>query len=129
MKIGVVGSRRFSDYPLMRKALDKFGKCSMIISGGAKGADMLAQQYAQEHGLPILIRYPNYSKFGRKAPLVRNVLIAQDCATDESGIMFAFPFHDSNGSWHVINHARNYGVKIYVFETDANNEIKMYTIN
>lgn len=121
MKIAVVGSRRFNNYDLLKQVLDKHGKASLIISGGAKGADTLGQRYAKENGLIMHIRYPDYRRYGRKAPLVRNVLIALDCEE-----MIAFPMPNSSGTWHVIRKAKQFHKKVYIVETLDNGEIKMY---
>ena len=112
MKIAVVGSRRFADYDLMKKVLDAHGKVDLIYSGGAMGADTLAQRYAKENGIVITIFYPKYDTYGKKAPLVRNVLIAQVC--DE---MIAFPMWDSSGTSHVINKGFQLGKKVYIIKT------------
>lgn len=45
MKLAVVGSRNFKDYELLKKELDNF-HIDLIISGGASGADKLAEVYA-----------------------------------------------------------------------------------
>ena len=40
IKIGVIGSRSFNDYQLLKRTLDEYkGKVWVIVSGGAKGAD------------------------------------------------------------------------------------------
>jgi hypothetical protein len=52
MKIAVIGSRNFSDYELLKKTLECF-HITEIISGGDKGADQLAEQYAQERNIPM----------------------------------------------------------------------------
>ena len=98
-KLAIVGSRDFTDYALMKKVLDpQLEKISLIISGGAKGADTLAQRYAKENGIPIHIYYPNYKEFGYSAPLRRNVVIANLAER-----MVAFGYADSKGTRHVVN--------------------------
>ena len=52
MKVAVIGSRSFNDYSLLKKVMNKYAeKATTIISGGAKGADTLAEKYAQECNL------------------------------------------------------------------------------
>lgn len=54
----VVGSRDFNDYSLMCEKLDfilKDKKYVVIVSGGAKGADSLAERYAKEHGYELKV--------------------------------------------------------------------------
>lgn len=43
-----------------------------IVSGGAKGIDTCAGEYAREHGLKLTEFLPDYRRYGRAAPLVRN---------------------------------------------------------
>lgn len=50
MKVAVVGSQSFDDYELMVKTLEPF-TITEIVSGGAKGADTLAEKYADENGI------------------------------------------------------------------------------
>jgi hypothetical protein len=79
MKIAVIGSRTFDDYNLLRKTLDDIAGISTIISGGAKGADSLAEQWATEKGIETVVYKPAWAKYGRRAGGVRNRLIIEDC--------------------------------------------------
>jgi len=62
--VGVVGSRRFKDYPFLSKTLNTlrewvFGDF-IVVSGGASGADTMAWRWAvDEMGIPP-ITYPAY---------------------------------------------------------------------
>jgi hypothetical protein len=51
---------------------------STIVSGGARGVDTLAENFARQRGLKTIIHYPDYKRYGRRAPLVRNSLIVED---------------------------------------------------
>lgn len=75
MRVAIIGSRTISDdfYPMLCEAVP-IG-ASQIISGGADGADALAERYSQECGLPLVVIRPDYAKFGRSAPLKRNLEI------------------------------------------------------
>lgn len=77
MRIAVIGSRDFNDYALLKQTLDEYS-ISVIISGGAKGADGLAQQYANEHSIECVVHLPQWSKYGKGAGIVRNKLIISD---------------------------------------------------
>ena len=71
----VVGSRSFSDYPLLRDRLDTLLKNQdrvVIVSGGAKGADSLAARYANERGFPFVEFPADWERYGRKAGYIRN---------------------------------------------------------
>ena len=69
MKVAIVGSRGLT--------IDDFEEylpenTDEIISGGAKGIDMCAAQYAQKNGILLTEIKPDYSKYKKGAPLVRN---------------------------------------------------------
>ncbi len=48
---------------------------TLIISGGAKGIDTLAEKYADEHKISKLILLPQYNLYGKTAPLKRNEIM------------------------------------------------------
>ena len=45
---------------------------TQFISGGAKGIDTLAEQYAEQNRLKKIIIKPEYEKYGKAAPIKRN---------------------------------------------------------
>ena len=106
-KVAIVGSRKINDYEFVEneffdllKNLNLTKDNVMIISGGARGVDTIAQLIAKKYGIPILIFYPDYKKYGKKAPLVRNIKIVK-----EADYILAFPSKDSRGTKFVINEA------------------------
>lgn len=71
----VVGSRTFDNYQLMCEALDHLlqnKKYIVIVSGGAKGADTLAERYANEHGHRLKVFKADWNKYGKSAGYRRN---------------------------------------------------------
>ena len=102
MKIGVVGSRGFNNYKLLKDTLDKYlSEATVIVSGGAKGADSLGERWANENGLETLIHLPNWDKHGKSAGFLRNYKIIED-----SNIIIAFWDGLSRGTEHTIYNAR-----------------------
>lgn len=81
MRLALVGSRLFSSYNVLYHALLEIleDKVDVIVSGGAKGADTLAEQFAREWGIPVLVLLPNWDKFGRSAGMIRNKSILDNC--------------------------------------------------
>ena len=69
MKIMIAGSRGITDFDLSA-CVSK--ETTLIISGGAKGVDNLAEEYADAHKISKLILRPDYNKYGKAAPLLRN---------------------------------------------------------
>ena len=102
IKIGVVGSRTFNDYQLLKSTLDPLKDViCLIVSGGAKGADSLAEQWAKENGVPTTIFVPDWDLYGKSAGYRRNVQIVE-----EADHILAFWDKKSKGTKHSIDLAR-----------------------
>ncbi len=69
MRVAVVGSRTLAA-PDLAACLPP--ETTEIISGGAKGVDQSAKEYAHQHGIAYTELLPDYPRFGRAAPLKRN---------------------------------------------------------
>ncbi len=74
MKLAIIGSRTL--------LIDDLGKyipkgIEEIVSGGAKGVDTVAAEYAKKKGLRLMEFLPQYERYGRAAPLKRNEQIAE----------------------------------------------------
>lgn len=114
MKIAIVGGRDFLDYELLKKELGKFidengiSLCS-IVSGGAKGADTLAEKFAAEMCVEMIIFKPNFEKYGRGATIVRNSQIIEN-----SDIIFAFWDGKSKGTLNSIKKAEKLEKKLLI---------------
>ena len=108
MKLAVVGSRTFNDYRLLKKVVSRFNP-SIIISGGAKGADALAERYARESGLLLVVFKPEWKRFGRAAGPVRNKKIVKEA----HGVV-AFWDGKSRGTRSTIRLAEKIGKLIHV---------------
>lgn len=72
MKLAVIGSRGLDNIDLSSYIDELEINVSLIISGGAKGVDSLAENYADEYKLSKYIIRPDYASYGKSAPLVRN---------------------------------------------------------
>ena len=82
-KIAIVGSRNFNNFDLMNKVvfqdyIEKNGLYAedvMIISGGANGADKLAEKLAQLRGYKLVVFKADWNKYGKKAGMIRNSIL------------------------------------------------------
>lgn len=108
MKVAVVGSRGFSDYKLLSETLDKI-KITLIVSGSAKGADTLGEQYAKENNIPTKIFPPDWEKYGKMAGFLRNTDII-----NEAELVVAFWDNISKGTLDSINKAKKLDKKIII---------------
>lgn len=76
IKLAVVGSRTFDNVSLLRETLLLYNP-SVIITGGAKGADTLAEEYARLNHIPLKVIKPDWSKYGKAAGVKRNQQIIE----------------------------------------------------
>lgn len=113
MNIAIVGGRDFNDYDLLKNTLNNYIEnksfLSAIVSGGAKGADTLAEKYAEEIGVEMIVFPPNYEKYGRLATLHRNteIIVASD-------IVFAFWNGKSRGTLDSITKAKKLEKTLFI---------------
>lgn len=113
MKVIIAGSRTFNDYKTLKEVCDHMLSNSTdieIVSGTARGADLLGEQYAKERGYPIKQFIPDWDGLGKKAGYVRNEEMAK-----YSDALIAFT-NGSKGTQHMINLANQYGLKIEVYK-------------
>lgn len=80
-----------------------------IISGGAKGIDACAREYAVSHGIKLTEFLPEYEKYGRSAPLKRNITIIEN-----ADLVLAFWDGKSRGTKFVIEKCYEIEKRIYV---------------
>lgn len=82
-RIAVIGSREFTDYAVMEAVLNSFLEtCKwpvVLVSGGARGADNLAERYAAENKIPIHIIRADWNAYGKAAGFLRNTKIVEAC--------------------------------------------------
>ena len=107
MKVAVIGSRG-----LTIKNLEKYlpEGTTEIVSGGAKGIDTCAREYALAHNIRLKEFLPEYEKFGRGAPLKRNLQIIE-----YADIVLAFWDGKSRGTKFVIDNCESNGVEVKVY--------------
>ncbi len=97
MNIAIVGSRDLK----ITNIGEYIPFCEEIVSGGAKGVDTGAAEYAQNNNLKLTVFLPQYEKYGRAAPIIRNREIV-----NHADKIIAFWNGKSKGTLSVINYAK-----------------------
>lgn len=80
-----------------------------IVTGGARGIDRCAEEYANKNGIKLTVFLPAYKKHKRGAPLIRNRKIIE--AADE---VIAFWDMKSHGTRHSIELCKKLNKKLTV---------------
>jgi len=104
MKIIIAGSRNFNNYKELCKICDyllKDQKNIEIVSGTAKGADILGEKYAKDKGYEIKKFPANWDKYKKAAGYIRNKEMAE-----YADVLIAFWDGESKGTKHMIDLAK-----------------------
>lgn len=107
LKVAVVGSRGLQ---ILDLEIYLPQGTSEIVSGGAKGVDICAREYALSHNLKLTEFLPEYQRYGRFAPLKRNLQIIQ--YADQ---VLAFWDGASQGTKFIIENCPRYHRPVTVF--------------
>jgi hypothetical protein len=120
-KFGIVGTRSFCDLESFNKVLNKVvsleGMPSHVVSGGAKGPDSMAQEWALGNNIATEIYIPNFDGITGderrwKPNKDRNTLIAEN-----SDLLIAFWDMKSGGTKDTLKKSMERRIKIYRFNT------------
>lgn len=107
MKVAIIGSRNLK--------VNNLGEylpigVTEIVSGGAKGIDTCAKIYALKNNIKLTEFLPEYEKYGKRAPLIRNLEII-----DYADEVITFWDGASHGTKYVIDNCRNRSKKIKIY--------------
>lgn len=73
MRVIVAGSRSIRDRLVIEKVIADSGfDIREVVSGGAKGVDRLAEDWARARGVAVRVFRPDWQRFRRGAGLARN---------------------------------------------------------
>lgn len=122
-RVLVTGGRDFSDKDTVYRALydycdreglwteeDQYGNKMptglVIVHGGARGADSLADAWAVAHWVPFEIFKPDWEKHGKAGGILRNV----DMLATDPDVVIAFP--GGRGTAHMVSIAKKKGTEV-----------------
>ena len=127
MKVIIAGSRSIIDFETIKKAI---GCCPFsileVVSGGAKGVDILGEKYAEGKRIPVkvfkplwkdleahgaVVRNNAYGKYNAKAGLDRNEQMG-----DYADGLIAVWDGQSTGTQHMIKYMKKLGKKVFIYD-------------
>jgi predicted Rossmann fold nucleotide-binding protein DprA/Smf involved in DNA uptake len=109
MRVAIVGSRSIKNIDIDRY-IDFTPE--LIVSGGARGVDSIAEAWAKAKGIKTLIFHPDYAMFGKAAPLKRNVKIVAN-----ADMVLAFWDGKSKGTKYTVELARRAGKTVKIVKS------------
>lgn len=114
-RVLVCGGRDYDNRERVRRTLDaaleaaqSAGKVVVIIHGNARGADLLADQYAREKSLRVLSFPADWNLHGKRAGPIRNIKMLT-----ESQPHVIIAFKGGSGTAHMMKIGRDAGVPVH----------------
>jgi hypothetical protein len=111
----VCGGREFSDRDALEVTLDRLHRergFSLIIAGGARGADTMAEEWAKARGIACDVYHADWAGRGRRAGPIRNEQMLREGKPD---LVVAVP--GGRGTAHMCRIAREAGVEVVEVST------------
>jgi hypothetical protein len=112
MKTIVAGSREITDYQLVWDAIYSCPWITEIVSGGARGVDLLGEKAAASFGIPVKV-FPvtsaDWEKFGKAAGIMRNQQMAE-----YADALIAIWDGESTGTWNMIKESEKRKMKVHI---------------
>lgn len=105
MRVLVCGGRSFNQFELVARVLDAL-QVTVLMQGGAGGADRLALEWAQERGVPV-ITFPANWRLGKRGGPMRNQFMLDE---GKPHLVVAFP--GNTGTADMIEKAEAAGVRV-----------------
>jgi len=111
MKVLICGSRAINDPTAVLQAIEKSGiRPTHIISGGARGVDRLAEEYAASSGIRFTEYLADWDKYGKRAGFIRNCVMI-----GTADAVIAVWDGESKGTKHSIEYAKSCGKQVFVY--------------
>lgn len=119
----IAGSRDFNDREMFnqvtRALIDGDERFTVIVEGGASGADTMAREYAEEHDMKYEEFRADWKKYGRAAGPKRNDEMTKYVA-EKNGTALFFWDGESKGTEQCIKSAGRQKLAVYVWNTVTN---------
>lgn len=115
MRVLICGSRNWDDPKPIRLVISSLPKDTIVIEGGARGADTIAANLAREYGLVVEEYRAEWSKHPRAAGPIRNRRMLTEGKPE---VVYAFYVNkaSSRGTANMVMQAKNAGLIVYETE-------------
>lgn len=114
MRTIIAGSRSCTSYKDVEDAVELSNfNISVVLNGGAKGADFLGGMWAERHSVPLEMYPAEWDKYGKGAGFKRNAIMAS-----KADALIALWDGSSRGTMHMINIAKAMKLKIFIYRID-----------
>ena len=122
MRLAIIGSRSIKQITMEKYVSEDVKE---IVSGGAKGIDAIAREFAHTKGIAYTEFLPKYHMYGRAAPLKRNEEIA-----NYADQVLAFWDGSSRGTAHTVELFKKLEkeVTVVIIRQDMDDDCSIYSM-
>ena len=120
MRVLVCGGRNFRDFDLLSRTLVQVSP-SVIIDGGARGADWMASSWALENRVRSITYRADWNAHGKAAGPIRNQRMLDEGRPD---LVLAFP--GGRGTDDIVRRANAAGIKVARISADQSPRLKSF---
>lgn len=112
MKVLICGSRNWIDPSPIKEIIDALSSGSTVLVGGARGADLIAQNLAEERDdITVKVFYAEWDMWGKRAGPIRNIEMLEQ----KPDIVYAFPLGESRGTYFTTGEAKKRNICTIVY--------------
>lgn len=109
MKVIIAGSRGITNLSIVKQVIESSGfLIKEVVCGGARGVDSLGKEWAGNK-IPVKLFLPDWDTYGNSAGYRRNIEMAK-----YADALIAIWDGTSKGTMHMIDIARNLGLRLHV---------------
>lgn len=116
----VVGGREFTDYALFDRELSRVLRTIKgdvrLVSGGARGADKMAETYARKHRLGIRVINADWNRYGKEAGKIRNAAMLDHAQKCGRAVAVAFWDYQSRGTGDTVRKCKERNIPITIVD-------------
>ncbi len=109
MNVAIVGSRTFPQPKLIEWFIRDLPKGVNIVSGGAKGVDTLAADFARQRGLKVVEYRPELADCREPHEFTKRYYERNQRIVNTADLIVAFTEKNAGGTWNTILQARKSG--------------------
>src|SRR5262249_41900095 len=113
-RIAIVGSRAYPRLDLVEAFVASLPPGTVVLSGGARGVDTVAEIAARERRLEVVVFHADWARLGRKAGPTRNAEIV--ASADR---VVGFWDGSSRGTLNTLGQALRAGLPVEVFDSEG----------
>jgi YspA, cpYpsA-related SLOG family len=117
VRVLVCGGRNFDNRAMLDATLDRLHAergFSLVIAGGAMGADTLAEEWARSRGIPCEVYRAHWEGLGWKAGPIRNARMIEEGRPD---LVVSFP--GGRGTADCVARARAAGIEVIEIQEET----------